>query len=279
MTCRHCGADDVERLLRHRRGATYRCTRCGGYSNDPGQDTDALYDHDYFLRNYRALEQRQIVESRWCLERIRGFVPSGSILDYGCGTGVFLGVAPDFGFEGNVGADVSADALRIARQSVGDRAEWVHLATDPLPARTFEVVTFMNSLAGLERARQVVGEIRDRHLAPGGILAIRSPNVPARYVERVGRLGGMLGPRVTGALLFAKARHLLFDPQALPRFLESLGFEVLSMDLRRDHPIPIRLKPFRGLVKSLCLRLIQPHENMFVIARVNGGGEPDRRPA
>lgn len=242
-----------------------------GYSNAPAEETDPGYDRDYFERNYAPLVARQSEEARHCLRRIRDVVPAGSLLDYGCGTGVFLRVAAEeFGYRANVGVDVSGAALTIARESTDGDVDWVHLPHQAVPERKFEVVCFMNSLAGLKDARQIVETIRDRHLAPGGALVIRTPDIPSRYLRRVTRWAPILGPTLTAAFVFGKARHLLFDHDTLTRFLGNLGFDLVSVELRPEHPIPIRFDSVSGAAKSFALRRLQVRHSILAIATESG---------
>ena len=64
MNCLHCESNRVDELLRDEERVSFRCRSCGGFYNDPGRDTAALYDRSYFLRNYLPSAGAQLGESR-----------------------------------------------------------------------------------------------------------------------------------------------------------------------------------------------------------------------
>ena len=268
-TCLHCGSTSLETILRYQSRIAFRCEECNGFFNDPGSDTDALYDHDYYLRNYLPLAEAQLRESRRQMDVIRSIAPGGSVLDYGCGTGIFLRAAIEHGHARSVGADVSIDGLRIARRNVGDDVQLVHLPTERLPERQFEVIALMDALSALRNPREIVMELRDRHLAENGVLVIRTPCLPPSYFRGAALLSKAVGRKHGSSLMFAKARYMLFDTRSLRRFVESLGFAVVNLMLRREHPHPLRFDTIGGFLQTLLLRLFYARmQSIFLIARV-----------
>ena len=269
VTCLHCGSTSLKTILRHQSRATFRCNDCGGFLNDPEKDTDHLYDKDYYERNYLPRQDARLRESRWQMEIIGSIVPRGSVLDYGCGNGIFLRVAAEYGHAQNVGADVSRDGLRIGKQNVEDTVQLVHLPTEDLPDRQFEIVALIDSLSAIRNPRDTVLTLKNQHLMRNGVLVIRTPHLPPSYFRAVVMLSRIIGPRYGSNLMFTKVRYILFNMISLKRFVESLGFVVVDLRLTRDYFHPLRFDTITSFLKTSALRLFYwKRRSIFLIAQV-----------
>ena len=95
------------------------------------------------------------------------------LLDVGCGGGVFLRRALETGCSG-VGLDHSRDMVRLARETVGDRAEIVHGSAEELPFGDgdFTAVSCLVAFFFFDDAVGVVREFRRVLDAERGRLAV-----------------------------------------------------------------------------------------------------------
>jgi SAM-dependent methyltransferase len=257
----------VTSVLRWGEHESFHCQDCGGLFNQPGPRAGQAYDQAYYETVYVARREQQLQQSRRYVRMIRRFVPGGSVLDIGCGTGIFLAAAVDGGFTANVGADTSADGLRLARQNVDDSVTLVHLPHERLPDRKFEVIALMDTLSAIPDARATLLDLRSNYLADGGVLVVRTPDIPYSYFLTVKGLSWFLGKKHGIRLMFADARYALFDVAVLRRFLRSLRFETIFLDLSLDYHGPA----VRGRKPTdyfwWLLRRILRRRSIFVIAR------------
>ncbi len=110
------------------------------------------------------------------LRQIARYVPSGRLLDIGCGQGVWLHQARKrFRVSG---CDTSEFALAAARRNLPDAEALVQVdANQPLPFESgrFDVVTSLDVVEHLEHAETLMSEAR-RLLRAGGVFAFSTPN-------------------------------------------------------------------------------------------------------
>jgi ubiquinone/menaquinone biosynthesis C-methylase UbiE len=145
---------------------------------------DALY-HDPDLARFYDWDNPWTVDFDWFQSLIEG---AGSVLDLGCGTGIFTAALAARGLTA-VGVDPAAAMLQIARSRVGgDKVRWVQGAAQGLNlGQRFGAVVmtghaFQNLLTAKDRAT-VLATIA-RHLEPGGRFFFDSRNPEARAWER-----------------------------------------------------------------------------------------------
>lgn len=110
---------------------------------------------------------------------------TGSILDVGCGTGVFLKAVAEDRWAGISGVDLSYEMIKLASERLGARADLrVGDAENlPWPEAAFDVVTCSSSLHHYPQPQKALCEMK-RVLRPGGrlILADVWMPVPLRQV-------------------------------------------------------------------------------------------------
>jgi SAM-dependent methyltransferase len=145
---------------------------------------DALY-HDPDLAGFYDWDNPWSPDFDWFASLIEG---AGSVLDLGCGTGIFTVALAARGQEA-VGVDPATAMLNIARaRHGGDRVRWVHADARGLDLRRrFDAVVmtghaFQTLLTASDRA-EVLSTVA-RHLAPGGLFFFDSRNPEAREWER-----------------------------------------------------------------------------------------------
>lgn len=204
------------------------------YDDDPQNPLVQLYDH-------------------W-LTLIEEVHEPGTLLDVGCGTGLFLSVARRRGWE-TYGIDGSEEATNYARDHFG-LDPWVgDFADFSSEGRTFDVITGWDII---EHARDPLGLLSAirRSLAPGGIVALSTPNQRNILDLIAGAMYRLSGGRFTGPLekFYIEQHFLYFTLDTLVRALELSKFEVV--DLRREGTDLRRLSlapPMRLALKILFL--------------------------
>jgi len=147
----------------------------------------------------RLLRLKQVHRSRICpLHRIIPLVPPGSsVLDVGCGGGVFLGLLAGAGrLSRGIGFDASHGAIDFARHMAqrlgerGERLEFHHLvASDPWPVGAFGVVSIIDVMHHVAPVNQ--RKLLDRaigHVGPSGRLIYKDIGARPRWRALASRL-------------------------------------------------------------------------------------------
>ncbi|MBN1999442.1 class I SAM-dependent methyltransferase [candidate division KSB1 bacterium] len=227
-----------------------RCSACSlVYLLNPPQET-ALYDEYYkdikfdpslyradspdsALGEYFAINQKR-------LKTIKTFKSGGSLLDIGCGKGLFLKTARDFGYQVQ-GLEVSNQAARFARQEfgfpvrVGDVAE----SEDSL----YDIITLWHVLEHFIDPLEKLRQIR-RLLKPGGFCFIEVPNLYS--------LKFMLSRRKWVGGNHPRYHRTFFTAQSLGAMLRAAGFTRVRRLLLFYH-IPGRFRTYGFLKRGMNL--------------------------
>jgi len=264
--CPHCHSVFVKSFLRYREQESLRCRDCGGLFNRPGRDTKPLYDQRYYETVYVPRMEEQLSRSRRVLDVICQFTQGDSILDYGCGAGVFLMAARESGFSNNVGADTSSDGLRLARKNLGEGVALIHLPSERLPERKFQVIALMDTISAVPDARTTLANLVERYLDDAGVVAIRTPEVRPSYFRVVKLLSFLLGKKQASRLMFAESRYALFDVASLRRLLISLGLTVVFLEIGSDYAVTRKAKGIAGPFWAILWRSLH-RPSVLVIAR------------
>jgi len=206
---------------------------------------------------------------RWIDELERHRAP-GRLLDVGCGTGLFLAVARRRGWE-PFGIDACEPATRHAREHFGLEVwdgEFTDLAAE---GHRFDAITGWDVI---EHSREPVALLRTarRCLAPGGVVALSTPNQRSILDLVAGALYRLSGGRVTAPLekLYIEQHFLYYTPATLADSLARAGLAVASLrreltDLRRLTLAP----PTRLVVQALfaAARVLGRENRLFAVAR------------
>jgi len=175
-----------------------RC-RCGLVfvtPQPPRATLEAAYDPDY----YRPWSAQAPLRERIWRERVRKVAalspPPGRLLDVGCGDGSFLREAARHGWT-VTGTEFSPVGARIAR-AAGVQVFAGELQEARFPGQAFDVITCWHVIEHVANPRRLLGEMH-RLLAPGGVLALATPNLE----DRVFRLA---------YLLLRRKRPRLYEP-------------------------------------------------------------------
>jgi SAM-dependent methyltransferase len=154
--------------------------------------------HEFFLRDPQAPRQ-------------------GRLLDIGCGTGNFLAVALDVGFD-VTGIEPNQNAIRFANQHYGLKNVFAILPAEfraAHPLDRFDVVTFFEVLEHQDNPQAFL-DIAKAFLKDDGFIALSVPN---RNRWQIG----------ADPLDYPPNHLTRWSPAALRHFLESNGFHILSL--------------------------------------------------
>jgi len=178
-------------------------------------------------------------------------VPSGRLLDYGCGNGAFAAHMASLGYDAvglepfSLGAPVRSERLTLIRAPLADASSELD---------TFDVITMWHVLEHVPDPRAVLEKLVP-HLKPGAALVISVPNFDSWQSSVFRGSWFHLDP----------PRHLLhFDAHSLRRCLSDVGLEVES---------ETRFLPeygSSGWVQSALNRVL-PHKNfLYEMAKDRG---------
>lgn len=234
VSCDLCGADDTETIFAGPcwqqpvpdGSVLLRCRQCGlmylslrpapdeisaYYTPDYTPYRPAIEDERFWLMRY--IRRGKLVKQRRLVEKVSGR-RTGSILDVGCSTGLFLHEMAQGGWQ-TTGVEPIPSAAEYARTRFGLEVFQGLLADASFPPQSFDVVTFWDVLehtfspaADLARAAQL--------LKPDGLLALNVPNYncPDRR---------LFGPHWVG---YDPPRHLyVFTRATLTALLHKTGFQ------------------------------------------------------
>lgn len=153
----------------------------------------------------------------------------GTLLDVGCGDGLFLSVAREAGWHVD-GIEFSPEGARRSSARLGRPVAVGDLTRERLLKGPFDVITLWHVLEHLVEPGAMLDAARAR-LLPGGLLVVAVPNLdnlPMQAAYRLAR-GRPLPLYEVGA----REPHIShFDPQTLPAFLARRGFT--TVELRPD---------------------------------------------
>jgi SAM-dependent methyltransferase len=194
----------------------------------------------------------------------------GRILDIGCGTGLFLSVARARGWEPH-GVDDCREATDYARQHFGIDVRDGQFTDFAAGAARYDAITMWDII---EHARAPVALLRAARaaLAPGGVIAISTPNQRSILDVVAGLAYRASGGLVTAPLeKFYIAQHFVyFTPETLADAASRAGLTLTRVereltDLRRLTLSP----PMRLLLRALLGigRLTGLENRIFAIAR------------
>jgi len=233
----HASGFDYEMLTCRNEWRFVRCALCGHVWLNPRPALSTLpviYPGDYYAYNYEqisavALRAKALLDERkmrWILKH--GAATTGAYLDIGCGDGRYLrviergGVPRDrlFGLEldEHSVAALAAQGYRTMCARVED--------CDELPADTMDLVTMFHVIEHVDDPKRTVQRIVG-WLAPGGLLAIETPNVDSLDGRLFGRglWGGYHIPR----------HWSLFTTETLTRLLRECGLEIAAVRYQTGH--------------------------------------------
>jgi SAM-dependent methyltransferase len=257
-----------------------QCARCGFISADvelSDAEIRGLYAEDYFkgaeYLDYVADRATIQKHFRARLRRLLRYVPDPAnrrLFEIGAAYGFFLDVARER-FQHVSGIDISADAVRYAREELGLAVEAGDFLDHPV-AGGLDVVCLWDTIEHLQHPDRYVEKIA-AEMAPGGVIAVTTGDISSRVARWRGAKWRQIHPPT----------HLhYFSRQSLTRLLERCGFSVsyigydggyrsadmmayILLAIKRDRADLYRVLKRTGLLNwTLYLNL---YDIMYVIAR------------
>jgi len=230
------------------------CANCGLVFLNPQPTEEELgvfYNHsyNYDLRRYKdSIPQQQV----W-LELLEQFTQHpGNLLEVGCSYGYFLAAAQKRGWSA-CGVELGKEAAEFARRELGLPVERGRILDLPRStASSFDAIVAWHVLehdpepyAFLETAYDL--------LRPGGILALRVPNLDSTVAKLSGACWQWLSP----------PEHVcMYTLDTLSQFLIQSGFEILTS------------RTARGNSRNIWFEVLRARIKMAVTSTPNGRANP-----
>ena len=167
--------------------------------------------------------QNSLIQCRVRLDRVEAFARGGTILDIGCGIGLFLREAKFRGWHVH-GIDVSPFAVSYARQELGlETVKQMDVENLDYDHDSMDAVTLYHVIEHVISPRSLLESIRGI-LKKGGLLFIEAPDISSRRARRAG----------LNWKYIKVPEHLnYFSAETLSRLLEETGFGLL----RREYAV------------------------------------------
>ncbi len=209
-----------------------RCPQCSLVYIDPVPPevtAHESYGSGYYEPWQGREERARLVLWARRLRMVEARVPRGTLLDVGCGDGLFLKVARGAGWRVD-GIEFSPEGARRSSRRLGRPVAVGDLARERVLQGPFDVITLWHVLEHLVEPAAMLDAARAR-LRPGGLLVVAVPNLdnlPMRVAYRLAR-GRPLSLYETGA----REPHIShFSPRTLIAFLRRGG--LTGIELRAD---------------------------------------------
>jgi SAM-dependent methyltransferase len=224
MDCIVCGSKQAKQRFVQRGYPVFRCTSCGLEFVAPIPSPSELadyYNRSYAvpLERYAAAGRRNIARiadvERWCPSR-------GRLLELGASYGHSLALARERGWD-PFGVELSPTASAYARTHFGLSVYNCDLGDAPLADDSFDAVVGWHVLEHVRNPKDQLQRIATL-LKPGGVLALRVPNIAG------------FGARVAGQWwpwMCPPAHLWFFSRETLPRLLRACGFDPLEVKTLR----------------------------------------------
>jgi 2-polyprenyl-3-methyl-5-hydroxy-6-metoxy-1,4-benzoquinol methylase len=214
-----CGACDTSWRSNMYTEETIRDIYCGGdYESNP-----------YFSYDVNRVDTqgtRRVKNYRRALDYLESVTPVGRLLDIGCGSGTFLAVAQERGWEPH-GIEMSPGLSAACEHNLGLRVTTGRFEDVQLPAGTFDVVTMWDVIEHVIDPRLCIRKVREL-LRPGGYAVFCTPD-EASILARTGHtLYKLTGSRYWyPALALHPPYHTyFFSRRGFTRLLEDGGLTV-----------------------------------------------------
>jgi len=162
----------------------------------------------YLIRNFTLQQKVKLVSS---------YVSRGTILDYGCGTGMFLGATNSAGWQ-SFGLEPDAGARTIAATMTKGVYENKHALASEQPKMMFDAITLWHVLEHVTDLQETLGFFKSR-LNRDGALIVAVPNHKSFDAEHYKEYWAA----------YDVPRHLYhFDITSISKLLRRQGFTLID---------------------------------------------------
>ncbi|MEV5961606.1 class I SAM-dependent methyltransferase [Kribbella sp. NPDC051952] len=239
------------------------CPACGLVQLVPTPTAEtlrALYEGDTYFdgeagtgySEYEDQEQEYLATFREDVRRIRQYIPSGRILEVGCGYGYFLQAALDAGYDA-YGIDLSPAAVKWAAMRHPGRVFRGLLEEVPeIQDQQYDVIFGSHLIEHLTDPGDLLATA-SRLLKPGGLMVLVTPNIKS------------LLSRVSGSrwVSFKIPEHVsYYDPGTITTLLNRNGYTVRTVDSAYQYyALPFISTRVRELLDPVS-RLVPPIERL-----------------
>lgn len=235
--CNVCRSDRIQNVDPNFR--LCRCDACGYVFDSPRPSIAQVARFYSQVGKYDSWLQQERARDLLWRRRLRKLLPhrvEGSLLDIGAGIGQFLHHAQAL-FTMVTGTEVSATAVKIAREKYGLKLLAGQVENLNLPLRSFDNITLFHVLEHVHDPARLIDFCRDL-LRPHGMMVIAVPNDVLAWSSTLKKAGKRLGLKpfqkfspVLGVAQAGSSReiHLShFTPTVLRQLVEKAGLIVVE---------------------------------------------------
>lgn len=232
VSCNLCGLNDTEIVQKAEEPfKVVKCKKCGLVYTNPQPDSELIQQHyqeDYYKEWLERQMKRRIPMWKKRLKGLKKYKKKGRLLDVGFGSGTFLGLAKEEGFE-IYGTEISEFACRYVKDRLGIDVFRGDLREAHFPDDTFDVITIWHTLEHLPDPKATLKEIH-RLLKKDGLLVVAVPNLN-NYITRILYLLAK-GKKLKLFSINAKELHFWhFSNHSITSMLKKAGFEIIKIDM------------------------------------------------
>lgn len=230
--CAICGGQSVVPHTVYNGFSIVRCCNDGLIFASPRpKNTAPFYDERYYTgdmhcgyKNYASFAATYSQKWKPRLDTLQqGLERTGSLLDVGCATGVFLDQARSHGWEVG-GIEISGWAVKMAQENFGLSVLQGSLPDPRVPDGFYDAVTLFDCVEHLSDPRAVLSDIR-RVLKPDGLLMLSTGAVPDK------------DPKVVSKWYYPPWHLYYFSERTMKALLLQCGFDVVSYR-EEDQDVP-----------------------------------------
>jgi SAM-dependent methyltransferase len=264
-SCDLCGESDHTPIVIENGYPIVRCRSCGFiYVNRIPEIEDGKVLGEYYSGSPEEIESSRGPYAKvfeFLLDEIERRASKGTLLDVGCGYGFFLSAARERGWD-VFGTELSDIAIRYASEELAiGRIVCSDLSPDLFDGHRFDAINLTNVLEHVPSPTSTLMTCREM-LKPGGIIAIRVPNMVFSAVRhRLLPLARHFKYGSGGELSYLSTHppiHLSgFSPPSLDRVLRKCGFETVEIKPSKLSDPPSKIFPYSVFEKavSVCFGL------------------------
>ncbi|WP_395616630.1 class I SAM-dependent methyltransferase [Aquirufa sp.] len=242
------------------------CTICGLSRTDPPpyeDDVTAEIYQDFSFND--AYKNPKLWESFFTqmFKYANKYKPNGKVLDIGCGSGFFINLARQKGYD-TYGVELNKDAVNYGKNELNLNIVNLDLESANFPSNFFDVVTCSQLLEHIAKPNDILLEI-NRILKKDGILMLEVPNFNGLLVK-------FWKDKWSG---FQPQWHIWqFKPKSLEKLLNKNQFEaihiVCNQNIYTGQPINFYKRFIRNTIYVLIeafASIINRSDKLLIVAK------------